>query len=80
MWHHVVMTRDQTSGRLQIFVDGKLAKAGDGGQTGAKTTMFAAIGRITNSSRPYFKGAIDDVRIWNRVISPAEVTALFAGN
>jgi hypothetical protein len=80
LWHHVVMTRDATSRRLQIFIDGKLSKAADGQEAGPKSTMFAAIGRITNSSKPYFKGQLDDVRIWNRVISPVEVTALFAGN
>jgi MSHA biogenesis protein MshQ len=79
-WHHIVMTRDETSGHIQIFVDGKLAKADDGMQTGKKSTAFAALGRITNSSKPYFKGQLDDVRIWDRVLSPAEVTALFMGN
>jgi hypothetical protein len=80
MWHQVVMTRDKATGRLQIYVDGKLAKAGDGGQVGDRTTPFAAIGRITGSTKPYFRGQIDDVRVWDRVISAAEVSALFAGN
>jgi hypothetical protein len=78
VWHHVVMIRDATSRRLQIFVDGKPSKAADGQEAGPKTSMFAAIGRISNSSKPYFKGQLDDVRIWNRVLSAAEVTALFA--
>ena len=80
MWHNVVMTRDAGNGRIQIFVDGKLAKADDGMQTGPKSTAFAALGRITDSSKPYFKGQLDDVRIWDRVLSPAEVTAVFTGN
>ena len=80
MWHHIVMTRDETSGRIQIFVDGKLAKGDDGMQTGKKNTAFSALGRITNSSKPYFKGQLDDVRIWDRVLSAAEVTALYMGN
>jgi hypothetical protein len=80
MWHNVVMSRDKTSGRIQIFVDGKLAKADDGMQTGDKSTMFSALGRISDSSKPYYKGQLDDVRIWDRVLSPAEVAAIFAGN
>jgi hypothetical protein len=79
MWHHVVMTRDRNTGAIQIFVDGRLT----GSATtliGDKTTVFQAIGRITNSGRPYFRGLIDDVRIWDRVITAAEVTALFTGN
>jgi len=80
MWHNVVMTRDKTSRQIQIFVDGKLAKADDGMQMGDKSSAFSALGRITDSSKPYFKGQLDDVRIWNRVLSPTEVTAVFAGN
>jgi hypothetical protein len=79
MWHHIVMTRDQASGRIEIYVDGKLAKGDDGMQTGAKSTAFAALGRITDSAKPYFKGQLDDVRIWSRVISATEVAAVFAG-
>ena len=80
MWHHVAMTRDEVSGRIQIFVDGKLAKADDGMQTGKKDTAFAALGRITGSAKPYFKGQLDDVRIWNRVLSLDDVAWLFAGH
>jgi len=80
MWHHIVMTRDKATRRIEIFVDGKLAKFEDGMQMGDKSTAFAALGRITDSSKPYFKGQLDDVRIWNRVLSLADVTALFAGN
>jgi hypothetical protein len=78
-WHHVVMTRDKVSGHIQIFIDGKLDKAADT-LTGDKSTAFNALGRITDSSRPYFKGQLDDLRVWDRVISAAEVSALFAGN
>lgn len=80
MWHHVVMTRDKVSGRIEIYVDGKLARADDGMQTGDKSTAFSALGRITDSAKPYFKGQLDDVRIWNRVLSAGEAAALFAGN
>jgi MSHA biogenesis protein MshQ len=80
MWHNIVMSRDKASGRIEIFVDGKLAKADDGMQTDQKGTAFAALGRITDSSKPYFKGQLDDVRIWDRVLSPTEVAAIFAGN
>jgi hypothetical protein len=80
MWHNIVMTRDKTSGRIEMFVDGKLAKADDGMQTDEKKTPFSSLARITNSSKPYFKGQLDDIRVWDRVLSPAEVAAVFAGN
>jgi hypothetical protein len=82
MWHHVVMTRDKGTGRLQIFVDGKLAQAADGGQNGDKSTAITSFGRIahTDGSAKYFRGVLDDVRVWDRVLGQAEVSALFAGN
>jgi hypothetical protein len=79
-WHNVVMTRDKDTGRLQMFVDGQLIRAIDGMQTGTKTTAFNSLGRITGSSKPYFKGQLDDVRIWDRVLTAAEVAAVFAGH
>jgi glucose/arabinose dehydrogenase len=79
-WHLVALTRDAASGRVQVYVDGAL-----GGEavsaTGAKTTPFASLGRIedTSGAIDYFAGSLDDVRVYDRVLSAAEIAALMPG-
>lgn len=79
-WHLVALTRDAASGRVQVYVDGVL-----GGEAvsaaGAKTTPFASIGRIedTSGAVDYFAGSLDDVRVYDRVLSASEIAALMPG-
>ncbi len=79
-WHHVAVTRDGTSGQVQCFVDGALDAAATS-ETGAKTNAFASIGRIqdTGGGHDYFVGRLDDLRIYNRVVTLQEVQVLASG-
>jgi hypothetical protein len=77
-WHHVVMMQDGPGNRTYMFVDGVdtsesayTARAANGGGT-------IWIGR--SSTGEYFSGSIDDVRIYNRKLSNAEIYSLYIGN
>jgi serine/threonine protein kinase len=77
-WHHVAMTRDALSGQVQVYVDGVLNATGITGK-GVKTTGFVAIGRSTSENPGftfYFRGALGDVRLFNRLLSSVEIQAL----
>ena len=76
-WHHFVGTRDGSTGEIKIYYDGEL-----------KNTKSKAPGNLPSSDRDmtiakreasasYFDGAIDDLRIYNRVLSPDEVKLLY---
>ena len=84
VWHHAVCIYDKSSLKIQLFIDNQLATE--------KTTalIFSAvnthplvIGRhCTNPGGcgpwPYFfKGWMDDVRLYSRALSPTEITALY---
>jgi len=75
-WVHVVVTRDSSTGDKQIYIDGVL----DASSTGSTGTLdfnpVIAFGANPLDGR-YFPGQIDDVYFYNRVLSAAEVTALF---
>jgi glucose/arabinose dehydrogenase len=79
-WHLVALTRDAASGRVQVYVDGVL-----GGEAvsaaGQKSTPFASLGRIedTSGAADYFAGTLDDLRVYDRVLSASEVAALMPG-
>jgi chitinase len=80
-WHHIVATWDGTTNAngYKIYIDGVL-----------KTQMGSvAISSIKSSPYPFVVGAtsdyqdrpanglIDDVRVYNRALSPTEITALY---
>lgn len=74
-WHHLVATRDNNS--MKFYIDGKfIGSAASAG--GAPTTMSEyMIGYCFNAGYKYWKGAMDDLRIYNRVISQTEIQALY---
>jgi Concanavalin A-like lectin/glucanases superfamily/Secretion system C-terminal sorting domain len=79
VWHHVVITMN-TSRQLLMYVNGtqvlsyttpyttQLPVAGD----------FVSIGQefdAINSTSQHFDGQLDEVRIWNTVLTPATITS-----
>jgi hypothetical protein len=80
-WHHVAGTYDGKMVRL--YVDG--IEEGSGTPTtltigyGLSTSNNLYIGRYAVNCVPKFGGDIDDVRIWNRALNPAEIKLRQAG-
>jgi mono/diheme cytochrome c family protein len=74
-WVHIAATRNGTSGQMKIYVNGVL----NGTATGSTGLLHANehihIGGNTGDGR-YFDGAIDDVRIYSRVLDAGEIAAL----
>ncbi|MBA3685406.1 MAG: PQQ-dependent sugar dehydrogenase [Planctomycetes bacterium] len=79
-WRHIALTRNAATGMVQVYVDGSLSGSATSG-TGQKTTPIRSLGRIedTGGTPAYLHGVLDDVRIYNRVLSPAEVNAIAVG-
>ena len=78
-WHHISMTRDPATGTAQIYVDGALSTSGTL-RTGLRyAPRLRDLGRGMNfsSGYGYLNGSLDDVRVYNQVLSAAEVTAVF---
>ncbi len=84
-WHHIVHTRDQTTGELQTFVDGNLENTSTS-TTGTISREFYSIGRIEYSSGTpvYFNGNLDEVMIFDSVLNEDNVQTIYtnqlAGN
>jgi RNA polymerase sigma factor (sigma-70 family) len=81
-WHHVALARDAATGRLQVYVDGKLSAASETAAKGGKTTPFFYIGRQelfpVSSPKPvlYFQGQLSELRFYDRVLSAGEIEVL----
>jgi hypothetical protein len=82
-WHHFALTRD-VGGRIELFVDGNSQGQGHGGNSaGAITTDLRASGAELywvqgglRMGQPYLAGSVDELAIFNRVLTPDEVRRL----
>jgi prepilin-type N-terminal cleavage/methylation domain-containing protein len=76
-WYHILSTYDGAD--LKVYVNGNLEKTtnvGSGTLTTYATNM--RIGEYTNLNQDYFPGKIDEVRIYNKSLSTAQIQQLYA--
>ncbi|MFF1609027.1 LamG-like jellyroll fold domain-containing protein [Amycolatopsis sp. NPDC058278] len=78
-WYHVVGVRDAASGTLKLYVDGQLA-ATKSVCLGEASTGHTVIGRGKYGGGPvdYLNGAVDQVHVYDRALSDADVSALYS--
>ena len=75
-WHHAVTTWSTTTNKIILYLDGSLVEAKP--NSGSLPTFVDAdivrahIGQNTNGGA-YFKGLINDVSLWNGVISGSDI-------
>ncbi|WP_407566319.1 LamG-like jellyroll fold domain-containing protein [Streptomyces sp. 184] len=77
-WAHLVGVHDTTANTLTLYVNGK--KAGSTTLVDAfyaAGSMYVGAVSVNNTLKSHFPGTIDDVRLFNRPISPAEVQQLY---
>jgi outer membrane protein OmpA-like peptidoglycan-associated protein len=77
-WHHVVGTW-RANGEIRIYIDGQLDRTGR--QTGRGINQWSNVSlkagrQMVRRDRP-FKGYIDNLRLYRRALSDAEVNALY---
>jgi len=74
MWHHIAATWNSGSGDVRLFLDGAEICAGVNAISLSGAHKLS-VGKNTLGADG-FAGGIDDVRIYNRILSASEITAL----
>ena len=77
-WHHVVYVLDRLGKKLRIYVDGQLNNSSTIGTSAMVTNSYdLAIGANPEAGTSYyFRGAIDDVKIYDHALSQAQIEAM----
>jgi hypothetical protein len=76
--HAVAIFFNGSSDQSQLFIDGALVPSTQTQGTANPATVSSAIKIAAYPSYPnYFPGAMDEIAIWNRALSPAEILALY---
>lgn len=79
-WHHIVLTRDASSGATKAYVDGNFQQQVKS-EAGVVTKPFSSIGRIENTSSgkspKYLQGSLDEVKVFSGVLSNGDVSSIF---
>jgi hypothetical protein len=81
-WHHVVLTMNNASdsNTVNMYLDGQHVVTNYAAPHRYVAATPTYVGKTNLSSPDYFKGTMDDVRIYNRVLSASEVQSLYAGD
>jgi hypothetical protein len=80
LWHNVCFIRDVAAQQIKCYVDGVLDNTGASDTADWKNSSKLYIGADVAAPDPFkhfYAGIIDDIRIYNRVLTEAEVKALY---
>ena len=76
-WTHATAVHSAGDNSIRLFIDGKLVKVMDTCNQGIDTDQPLRIGYSGAGDGEYFQGDLDNLRIYNRALSDAEVEALY---
>lgn len=79
-WHQLVGVYDATNNFTQSFVDGTLQNTGPRVpmSTTAASFLVGGINSSTNVPLGAYRGLIDEVKVWNTALTPADVQSLYS--
>jgi len=80
LWHHVVYTYGATIGGQKVYVDGLLRASGTKNASDFDWQRRVNIGFSNDAANNYFEGVLDDVRIYNKILTQAEVQQTMRGD
>ena len=77
-WHHFVGTSDVATNTRTLYIDGvQMASQTLGQPINSDTNLPLMVGENPQANNREWNGEIDDVAIWNRALSEAEVNEIY---
>lgn len=79
-WKHMVYTFDNTTSTAKIYINGSLVNSGAFPAWSTSSGSLFYLGNLFGGSASAFNGAMDDLKIYNRVLSDSEISNLYTNN
>ena len=80
-WYHMVGVRDAASGQLKLYLDGELVDtAGACLSDASEGNTVIGRGKFNGGPVDFWKGDLDQVHVYDRILSDAEITELYNSN
>lgn len=76
-WYHYVATYDAVGDDIVVYLDGSQVNTGSTGGVGMKNNVSGSLKIGGRTGDNYFNGSIDDVRVFNRSLTPGQVASLY---
>jgi len=79
VWHHIAVTIDADNHTHKMYIDGSYVAQNTSGYLAPADLGETGLNYLAKSNYaadPYFNGTIDDVRIYNRILSATEIAEL----
>lgn len=80
-WQHITITFDQTNNKVKFYINGVLdcEKALNDNVVNATTALLVGRHKNTNNGDPHaMRGDVDELRIYEKVLTDAEAKAIYA--
>lgn len=80
-WYHVAVTRDVSDKRISLYVNGSLVDSRTYDfqpEGGSLSPLTFGENRGSNSSERFFEGRIDDIGIYDRLLTENEILSLYS--
>jgi hypothetical protein len=61
----------------KLFINGALVASSSGARMGTQYSLHPRVGGSQHLNGPFYKGKIDEVRIYERALSALEITDLY---
>ncbi|MCB0113898.1 MAG: proprotein convertase P-domain-containing protein, partial [Caldilineaceae bacterium] len=78
-WHHWACTYDHTTNQRKIFRDGRLVAQDTAANDYLASSGNLVMGRILPNQNTFYRGWLDDVRIYMRAMTDGEMRGLASG-
>ncbi|WP_448569339.1 tandem-95 repeat protein [Thalassotalea ganghwensis] len=76
-WHHIVVTRSQSSGEMNVYVDNVLEATQTGTTAILDDKATIQIGAMNLTPSNFLNGSLDHIKIYSRVLTSTDVTELY---
>ncbi len=79
-WVYVAVTRTKSDGKMRLYINGALEQEGSGPTNTLDATSQLTVGQIMSSTSAanQYVGQLDDLKIYNRVISAEEISSNYS--